>query len=160
MVNASYQDKTVTLKGSIFDEVAQQQLIETFRAIPGVENVVFVISGQLPQLNTRIYFDLGIVNLSSSESIKLDEVLAFLQKNPGLGLKIISHSDNIGSEETNRQLAKARTQDIYQNLIRRGLKPNRLKVIVTIQPPPDIIESQSASLKRCIRFEPFGIESH
>ncbi len=161
ILDASYTDQTVTIKGLFIDTTRQKKLIKTFRAIPGVENVIFVINNQLPKIDTRIYFPAGANDVSSPQELaKLDDVLIVLNKYPWLKLKIISHSDNVGSKNANLKLGKNRADNIYQNLINRGIKPDRLKVIATIQPPPDIIESQSATLKRCIRFELFGINSN
>ena len=136
-------------------------MIKTFRAIPGVENVIFVIHNQLPKIDTRIYFPAGATDVSSPQELaKLDDVLIVLNKYSWLNLKIISHSDNIGSKTANLKLSKDRADNIYQNLVNQGIQPDRLKVIATIQPPPDIIEGQSERLKRCIRFELFGINSN
>ena len=155
LINTDYQDGTVTINGLILNETERQNLITTFKNIPGVQNVVFITDGQLPALNTRIYFPSGASQLQLAvDSAKIVEIQQFLTQYPLIKLRIIGHSDSKGDAETNLRLAKARANSVERALVDRGIDPNRLEVFAYGEPPPQT-PSQPMWLSRCVRFETF-----
>ena len=160
-IDTNYQNGTVTINGSILDGTARENLITNFQNIPGVENVVFVINQQLPTLETQIYFPSGTTQFTSAEnSAKIAEINQFLGQYPEIKLKIIGYSDRQGNAQTNRELAKARANSVYRALVERGITPNRLEVVASIEPPPRTSPDQPLWLSRCVRFETFIIEKN
>ncbi len=160
-IDTDYQNGTVTINGSILDETVRENLITNFKNIPGVENVVFIINGQLPTLETQIYFPSGATQFTSAEnSAKIAEITQFLGQYPEIKLRIIGHSDRNGNTENNRELAKARASSVYRALVEGGITPNRLEVVASIEPPPRTSPDQPLWLSRCVRFETFIIEKN
>ena len=170
VIETNYQNGTVTIDGLIFDETERQKLITTFKNIPGVENVVFIVERKLPSLDTRFYFPSGVSQLQlTADLAKIIEIERFLSGYSSIKLKIIGHSDRKGKTETNLELAKARANSVYQVLIDRGIEPNRLEVVASLEPPPQILRTSAPNtisgvtssarqplwLSRCVRFETF-----
>ncbi|WP_222427019.1 OmpA family protein [Hyella patelloides] len=159
LIDTMYQDKTVTINGLILDSKEQKILLDTFSSIPGVENAIFVIQQELPQLKTRIYFASNSSKLSLvADSAKITEIKQFLNKYPLIKLKIIGHSDRQGTKDDNVKLAQARANIVYQTLIAEGINPNRLEIVASLNSPPDLSPEQPLWLSRCVRFESFIAE--
>ena len=163
IIKTNYQNRTVTIDGLILDPTEQKNTIANFSNIPGVEKVIFIVTQQLPNIKTRIYFPVASSKFSSkSDFAKIEQIKQFLVKYPLIKLKIIGHSDRKGIKDTNLKLARARANNVYQAIIAQGIDPKRLEVIASSKQPPDLLQdrSQPLWLSRCVRFESFLIETN
>lgn len=70
-------------------------------------------------------FDSAVVKPKSYPII--DEIVDQMMSLPRLKLEIQGHTDNVGTEEYNQALSEARAKAVYDELIKRGVKPNRLR---------------------------------
>lgn len=82
--------------------------------------------GKVTVLN-NIFFDTDSFNLKPQSKPQLDEIVAFMNKNPGLVIEIGGHTDNKGSETYNRDLSDKRAVSVVRELVDRGLSQKRLK---------------------------------
>ena len=160
IIRTDYQAPTVTINGLILDPTERKELITTFKTIPGVENAIFVIEQPLPSLDARIYFPSDSSQFSLAENYaELEEIKQFLNQYPLIKLKIIGHSDRMGTKESNLKLGYARADRVWRALIDRGIQPSRLTRVASVETPPDLSPEQPLWLSRCVRFESFIVET-
>ena len=82
-------------------------------------------SGQTFELN-NIYFATDSFNLNTISRSILIEFASYLKINKDLKLLISGHTDDIGSKESNLILSTNRARSVYNFLIERGIKEDRL----------------------------------
>lgn len=68
----------------------------------------------------------GSPRMLPSSDATVDSVANFMQKNPTVVLEIQSHTDSRGSDTINILLTKARTENICQHLVYKGIAKERL----------------------------------
>lgn len=74
----------------------------------------------------NVYFDFDSYHLKQESFIELNKIVQFLIKNPYLKVLIAGHTDNIGSHEYNNQLSTQRAREVYNYLLNKNIKKNRL----------------------------------
>ncbi len=70
-------------------------------------------------------FDSAVVKKESYPLI--DEIVDQMMSLPRLKLEIQGHTDNVGTEEYNQKLSEARAKAVYDELVKRGVEPYRLR---------------------------------
>jgi len=75
----------------------------------------------------NITFEFDSYELNEVSKSELSGLASFLLNNPSKGLKIIGHTDTIGSSEYNQLLSGNRAKAVYSYLISLGIDENRLK---------------------------------
>ena len=87
--------------------------------VPVKKGEVFIVKNLFFATNkTRI--------LPTSEGA-LNDLYMYLARNPKVRIKIIGHTDNVGKDEANQILSEGRANAVMQDLIERGLTPDRLE---------------------------------
>ena len=153
---SNYQDYTATVRGFSLDRLSDNDIAQYFKQIPGVEKVIISLEKQLPIIDRRIYFASGSVELNSANfSNKVNQIRQWLAQYPQLHLRIIGHSDRVGSPQDNQQLAQDRADKTAKALVARGIEPTRLYPIGSIEPPPGVTANEPLQESRCVRFEFF-----
>ena len=66
--------------------------------------------------------------LSSSEK-SLNDLYMFLQRNPEVRIKIMGHTDSVGKDKANQKLSEGRANAVRDDLIERGIAPERIEAI-------------------------------
>jgi outer membrane protein OmpA-like peptidoglycan-associated protein len=89
------------------------------------------VETSLPNLKTQILFRIDSAQIEAKEAKKIEQARDFLKRYPTYHLKIVGGSDNIGSIETNRQLALERAQAVKAALIEQGIDPQRLQAVAS-----------------------------
>jgi hypothetical protein len=74
----------------------------------------------------EIYFAEGQWEILDGYRPLLDDIVAALEKDPNLKLKIHGHSDNRGSEASQRALSEKRANAVRQYMIQKGIALDRL----------------------------------
>ncbi|MEM6613097.1 MAG: OmpA family protein [Cyanobacteria bacterium P01_C01_bin.72] len=156
-IETVYQANILTVKGFVLEESTRQTIGETFSQIPGVKQVVFNLAPQLPMVKQRIYFRSGASTLDFADNfININAVKDVLQRHPQLHLKLIAHSDGIGSSKINQELSKKRCQSVKTALVARGIAPQRLtNSCDSLLLAKNKDNDRAAWLKRYVSFEPF-----
>ncbi|UKN00797.1 OmpA family protein [Paracrocinitomix mangrovi] len=85
-------------------------------------------SGQKIRLNNT-FFDTGKSDLRDESISELTRIALIMKKNPELTFEISGHTDNVGSDATNKTLSESRAQAVFNYLIERGIKKERLTFI-------------------------------
>lgn len=155
-IQTSYQPQTLTIQGLVLDESTRQTIGKAFKQIPGVEQVVFNLDQQLPIVKQRIYFKSGSAELDFVDNIsKINAIKSILQQHPQLSLRLVVHSDDIGSAVINQRLGQKRCQSVKTALVARGIQANRLITNCNLLfSAKNKDNSQGTWLKRYVSFEP------
>jgi len=74
----------------------------------------------------NIFFDTNRFELLPSSITELATLVELMKDNPGLGIEIQGYTDDIGNENLNLELSKNRAKSVYDYLISKGIKPERL----------------------------------
>jgi outer membrane protein OmpA-like peptidoglycan-associated protein len=150
-----FNSKAIAVTGIVTEVADVEQLTQALKQIPGITTITSTVQIR-PILETRLYFDLNSSSINSGENIsKLKLVRQFLDRNPGVHLKIIAHTDNTGEAKRNQQLSLQRAQIVRQALMTEGVNPSRLQIQTSLIPPPGITPQQPLWLSRSVRFEIF-----
>lgn len=57
----------------------------------------------------------------------LEDLYDFLSENPNVRIKIIGHTDSVGSIESNQRLSEGRAKSVTNEMVKRGIDPNRIE---------------------------------
>ena len=75
----------------------------------------------------NVYFEFGTANLTPEAEPALTEMALLLTNNPTLKVYIVGHTDNVGKQEDNLSLSKARANSVVAALIKReGITKDRV----------------------------------
>lgn len=74
----------------------------------------------------NIFFDTDKSDLKPESEIELKNILQLLMDNPRMRIEISGHTDNIGSKEHNLALSQARAKAVFDYLVNKGIKANRM----------------------------------
>jgi len=77
----------------------------------------------------EIYFDFAAANLNLEAISKLETVIEFLKNNPGKGVIIHAHTDEISGYLINFYLSQQRAKSVADHLERNGIDPARIYTI-------------------------------
>lgn len=79
-----------------------------------------------PIILKNITFEFGKSKLKESSFAELNNLAAELQANPSYQITLSGHTDNIGQEEDNLKLSKARAKAVAEYLIIKGIDKERI----------------------------------
>lgn len=57
----------------------------------------------------------------------LEDLYDFLSENQTVRIRIIGHTDSVGSDESNQRLSEGRAKSVRNEMIRRGIDPSRIE---------------------------------
>ena len=78
---------------------------------------------------TPVYFGFDQFSIGVGETNKINDVVTYLNSNPGTGVVIEGNCDNRGTEEYNRALGERRALAAQEQILAAGIAPNRVKTI-------------------------------
>ncbi len=87
----------------------------------GVEKVELGKSIEL-----EILYDLGKWNIREDAAKELDDMVRFLQDNPGISIELGSHTDSRGSSRSNQVLSQKRAESAVQYMVDKGIANDRI----------------------------------
>lgn len=73
-----------------------------------------------------IFFDSGRATLKSESDASLDQTAQLMQRQAGLKLLVVGHTDSIGAAAANLRLSEQRAQAVRNALVSRGVAASRL----------------------------------
>jgi outer membrane protein OmpA-like peptidoglycan-associated protein len=85
---------------------------------PPVVPKVFVLEG--------VNFDFNKATLTTAAMDTLEKAFTILQDNPALKVKIVGHTDNIGSKKYNDRLSLRRAESVKSWLVKKGISATRI----------------------------------
>ena len=75
----------------------------------------------------NVFFDTDKSDLRSESQVELNKLLTLLQQNPQMKVEIGGHTDNVGSAEHNLLLSEKRAKAVFDYLISKGIRADRLQ---------------------------------
>lgn len=75
----------------------------------------------------NLHFATNKTRILSRSEQALNDLYMYLARNPQIHIKIVGHTDNVGKDEANQKLSDGRANAVMQDLIERGIAPERLQ---------------------------------
>lgn len=75
----------------------------------------------------HLYFATNEVTILPESDNTLDELALFLAENPTLRIRVIGHTDNVGSDRDNQVLSEGRANSVKNALVERGVAAERIE---------------------------------
>jgi outer membrane protein OmpA-like peptidoglycan-associated protein len=103
---------------------------QEFKCIPSDD---FIIRLKPIQVKTfvlqNMYFATAKTTILTSSKPSLDLLYELLKETPQLVIRIIGHSDDVGSDAVNMKLSQGRANSVKQAMVKRGISSNRIQVL-------------------------------
>lgn len=80
-----------------------------------------------PILLKNIYFEFDKDELMPRSFVELNKLLVILRENPNMVIEIVGHTDNIGDDDYNKYLSRARAKSVVFFLLESNIAPKRLR---------------------------------
>ena len=87
--------------------------------VPVKKGEVFVVK--------NLFFATNKTRILPTSEEALNDLYMYLARNPQIRLRIIGHTDNVGRDEANQRLSEGRANAVRDDLIERGIAPERLE---------------------------------
>ncbi|PLX03754.1 MAG: hypothetical protein C0594_10040 [Marinilabiliales bacterium] len=94
------------------------EIEKDLKLAPIEEGMVFTLN--------NIFFEFAKANLLPESYPELQRVFQLMVDNPTLKVEISGHTDDVGSDETNMALSKARAQSVTDYLVKSGISADRI----------------------------------
>lgn len=91
------------------------------------EFIMAPVEKQVTVVLNNIFFDFDRYALKPESKNELNRIKGVLQKYPDMRIKIIGHTDSIGTEEYNLMLSKKRAQAVVNYLAKDGISKDRME---------------------------------
>lgn len=85
-----------------------------------------LLTSDVPVLLANVFFDLGKATLRKESNVELDKFAEFLVKNPTIKVELSGHTDTRGDEKENMKLSTDRAKSVYDYVLLKGIKADRL----------------------------------
>lgn len=107
----------------------------------------------------NIFFETAKYDLKDKSKVELDKLIDFLNENPSLKIKVLGHTDNVGSDASNQLLSKNRAKSVSDYLIANGIEANRMQSegYGSSQPVADNSTEEGRAKNRRTEFEIMGM---
>lgn len=76
----------------------------------------------------NIYFATGKTRILDSSEPALNELYQFLSARPKQRIRIVGHTDNIGSDRSNQVLSEGRCVEVKREMEARGIQSERIEI--------------------------------
>ena len=85
-------------------------------------------SGRVGFTDNEVHFATASASLAGDSQAVLDQSAQALQQNGDWKMRVVGHTDSVGSAQSNDQLAQQRAQSVMAYLVAHGVGANRLRV--------------------------------
>ena len=111
----------------------------------------------LDQLKKGINFQSGSKKLTKSSYKTLNNIVALMKKFSTANIEVQGHTDNTGSEETNKKISQDRAQVVVDYFIQNGISPDRVRAVGfgSDKPIADNKTKKGRSKNRRVELVPF-----
>ncbi len=153
-IQVNYSSGKITLTGRVDNRSDLTIISHTFKQVPMVTNVINHLEWHPLVLKNRIYFssDSTIIPAPDKEE-KLAAITQFLQQYPDTKIEIVGYSDPETESGDNLKLAQQRAIAVQKFLTSGKIASARLNTSTRLSRPPEVEQSQSKWLSRCVIFK-------
>ena len=111
----------------------------------------------LDQLKKGINFKLNSAKLTKNSYGTLDDIVALMKLIPEANLEVQGHTDELGSEETNKKLSQERAETVVNYFIKKGIDSSRLRAVGygSTKPVADNKTKEGRKKNRRVELVPF-----
>ncbi len=122
--NAGFVNAHVTLIDSDIEVTSQYEVSqEKLNALSGLG--LDTLTGKTFEL-AAINFDYNQSGFRPEGLPSLDTIVTYMKKHPAITLEISAHTDNIGTDQYNKDLSQQRATSVYAYIQSKGIDPNRM----------------------------------
>ncbi len=114
--------------GAIIGNKMDKQAKEIEQNVPGAK-VTRVGEGIVVEFSSKILFDFNKSDLSANAKSNLTQLVSILNSYPDTDIEVQGHTDNVGSNSYNKKLSQERATAVAENLISKGIRPNRITIV-------------------------------
>ena len=75
----------------------------------------------------NLFFATNKTTILPASEPSLQDLYTLLVENPDIRIRIIGHTDNVGSDQANQRLSEGRAESVRKDLIKRGIKADRIE---------------------------------
>ncbi|MBC6401779.1 MAG: OmpA family protein [Ekhidna sp.] len=75
----------------------------------------------------NIYFETNSYSLDKKSKVEIENAVSLLKENPNINFMIEGHTDDVGGTAYNLDLSEKRAEEVYRNIINKGISESRLK---------------------------------
>jgi len=103
----------------------------------------------------QVSFKTGSTELTAGDKVYLDEMVALMQTNELMKIRVNGHTDNVGSEDFNTNLSRGRAKAVHDYLKSRGIAADRLSFAYfgPTRPIADNNTEEGRAINRRVEFE-------
>ncbi len=138
---------------------ANFELDSSYSLKPYIKDIYMspIALGQSIVLN-NVFFDTDKDNLKPESEVELNNLVELMRNNPKMRVEISGHTDNQGSREHNTTLSRNRAKAVYDYLVSKGIKADRMryKGYGFDQPVADNATPEGRALNRRTEFKIVG----
>jgi len=80
-----------------------------------------------PIVLKNVFFETASAELKPISKIELDRLYSLLTDQPNLKIQLNGHTDNVGKDEDNLTLSKARAKSVFDYLVGKGISASRMR---------------------------------
>ncbi len=84
----------------------------------------------------NLFFATNKTKILPDSEQALDDLTQFMQQNPDVHIQIIGHTDSVGKADANQRLSEGRANSVRNELLNRGIEPDRVEAIGKGQSEP------------------------
>lgn len=124
------EEKETPVKEDALAKSEKEELtVETLKTEEVKQEVISATLNELPKDFNHIHFDFDAIEFGDGECKKVDEVIAYLKKNPDMKITLAGHADDIGNKKVNDFISKARCKSVKAYMLRQGITEERISIV-------------------------------
>jgi OmpA-OmpF porin, OOP family len=110
----------------LFDDFAiiEGDAVSTIAHVSAIEKRL--IAEKKYSFESKVLFEVVKADLKTEAQPILEDLVAFLQKNPTMKIEIGGYTDADGLEKANQKLSEARAKSVYDFIVSKGISSNQL----------------------------------
>lgn len=101
----------------------------------------------------NMHFATAETTILPSSQQALNSLYQLLSENNDLYIRIVGHTDDIGSEESNQTLSEGRAKSVYTEMVNRGIAPQRILTMGKGESQPVVPNTSEANRQKNRRVE-------
>ena len=129
---------------------------QEFKRIPGNDYIIYVKPIQVKTFVLQnMYFATAKTTILTSSKPSLEMLYDLLKENPKLVIRIIGHTDDVGSDAANIKLSQGRANSVKQAMVKRVISSSRIQTQGKVESDPVVANDsdQHRQMNRRVEIE-------